>query len=229
MLDKKFVRRIVYISLLCLTFSACAPKPPFNDFKKEPPNVKRTITGAGVGAAVGALAGNAVVGVAVGGVAGTLVGVYRENKRNIVNELEKQNIQFIEYGDTMTLVVPTDHYYEFNSPRLNEICYAGLNNIVRLLKFYPCSRIYVAGFTDNIGPTVHKNKLSQAQAETMIGFLWANGIPAKYLRAEGYGEKNPLGDNRWIHGSAFNRRIEIKWLNVPDNRTKRPTIMSAMK
>jgi flagellar motor protein MotB len=53
--------------------------------------------------------------------------------------------------------------------------------------------------------------LSQAQAETILTFLWANNIPAMLLKAEGYGDKNAVSDNTLIHGSAQNRRIEIQW------------------
>lgn len=217
---KNTAKRTAWISLLSLGLSSCNINPPYNDFHREAPNLKRTATGTGVGALTGALLGSTVIGAAVGGTAGTFVGMYRSSKRAIIAELKKQNIQFIEYGDTMTLIVPTDNYYVFDTPELNDICYAGLNNIIKLLNFYPCSRIYVGGFTDNVGSKYHKKMLSQARAETMIAFLWANNIPAKYLKAEGYGDKNSIGDNHLIRGSAFNRRIEIQWFNVPEARPK---------
>lgn len=210
--------RLGWISLLAIALTNCSFNPPYNDFHKEAPDFKRTATGTGIGAITGALLGSTVIGAAVGGAAGTFVGIYRANKRNIINELKMQNIQFIEYGDTMTLIVPTDEYYVFDTPRLNDICYQGLNNIIKLLQFYPCSKIYVAGFTDDVGSKHHKKMLSQARAETMIAFLWANNIAAKYLKAEGFGDKNSIGDNRWIRGSAYNRRIEIQWFNVPEKR-----------
>ena len=73
------------------------------------------------------------------------------------------------------------------------------------------SPIYVAGFTDDVGSRYHKRLLSQAQAETMLSFLWANNIQAYRLKAEGYGDKHAVSENSLIHGSAQNRRIEIQW------------------
>ena len=108
-----------------------------------------------------------------------------------------------------------DHYFEFNSPLLNDLCYEGLNNIVKLLNLYPCSDIYVAAFTDNVGSRAHKKRLTDAQAETMLTFLWANDIRAKRLKGEGFGDRHPIGDNQLVHGSAFNRRIEIQWVDAP--------------
>jgi outer membrane protein OmpA-like peptidoglycan-associated protein len=178
---------------------------------------KRVATGTAFGTAVGAAATGTipglVIGAAVGGAAGVAVGFYKTSKKSIIYELNKEGIEFVEYGDTMTLIVPIDQYFMFESPRLNEICYPGLNNIIRLLKFYPLSPIYVAGFTDNVGSSRHKKLMSQAQAETMLTFLWAYDIPAQLLKAEGYGDKNDVGDNKLIHGSAYNRRIEIQWFS----------------
>ncbi|MDP3705010.1 MAG: C-OmpA-like family protein CmpA [Legionellaceae bacterium] len=205
---------MMLISLFALTLSACN-HPPYNDFKKDPPNGKRVGYGYAVGAVVGAALGATFIGTMVGGSTIAVMSYYKTNKSALLNNLRKQDIQFIQYGDTMTLIVPTDHYFMFNSAQLNSICFMGLNNIVRLLEYYPKSRIYVAGFTDNIGTRRHKNKLSQAQAETMLGFLWAHGIPAELLIAQGYGDRYSIGDNRLIRGSAFNRRIEIQWSALP--------------
>lgn len=218
----------VLVTILSLTLTACF-SPPYNNFTDGPPNIKRTATGTGIGAITGALLGATVIGVAVGGAAGTAVGIYRANKRSIIRELESEDIQYIEYGDTITVIVPTDHYFLFNSAHLNEICFQGLNNLIKLLKFYPCSRIYIAAFTDNVGKSYHKRMLSQAQAETMLTFIWANGIKAELLDAKGYGDRLPIGNNKLIHGSAYNRRIEIQWSMVPDAKLAGAGSMGAMK
>lgn len=144
----------------------------------------------------------------------------RSTKSAIIKNLQRQNIQFVQHGDTMTLIVPTDHYYVFDTPRLNDICYHGLVNIIRLIKMYPCSRIYVAGFTDDVGTPRFKQKMSQARAETMLTYLWANGIHARRLNAEGYGDKHDISQNEIIHGSAQNRRVEIQWYNAPAVRNQ---------
>lgn len=145
--------RFALISLLSLILTSCF-HPPFNNFQEDKRTLRytafSTAAGAGVGAVIGTVAGNTVAGAAIGGVAGALMAFKYTTMPPLIKELQKQDIQFIQYGDTMTLIVPTDRYFQFNSPRLDEICYAGLNNIVRLLKRYPCSPIFVAGFTDDV-------------------------------------------------------------------------------
>lgn len=205
------------LTFFTLALSSCF-HPPYNNFNPEHRVMRSVAINTGIGAGAGALigsvaAGNPAAGAVIGGVAGAAVGLYRTNQKALLRELQSQDIMFIQYGDTMTLIVPTDRYFLFNSAELNDICYPGLNNIVRLLQSYPHSTVYVAGFTDNVGSRHHKRLLSQAQAEAMLTLLWANGIKAQLLHAEGYADQHDVGDNKWIHGSAYNRRIEIQWVN----------------
>lgn len=219
MLVKTFAKLAASIAI-ALALSGCSGfHPPFNNFNPYNPGPKRIATGAvigaGTGAVIGAIAGNAPVGAVVGGVAGAAVGVYYNTQNNLIKAIKEQDIQYTQYGNTITLLIPTDRYFLFDSPHLNDICYPGLNNIVRLLQYYPDSPIFVAAFTDDVGSRHHKKMLSQARAETMLTFLWANNIHAQRLRAEGYADKHDIGDNKLIRGSAYNRRIEIQWLISP--------------
>jgi outer membrane protein OmpA-like peptidoglycan-associated protein len=211
MLFKATTRRTILMAAALLSLSACY-KPPYNNFQPYNSTVKTASEGAVVGTAAGALAGNTLVGTAIGGGLGTLYGVHKNSRRQVIKDINNASMQLVDYGDTMTLIVPTDKYYIFDSARLNPVCYKGLALIAKLMRFYPCTPVYVAGFTDNVGSRKHKTKLSQAQAETMLTFLWANGVHAKRLNAEGYGENHDIGQNAIIHGSAFNRRVEIQWL-----------------
>ena len=210
--------RVICASLLFSLLSGCF-NPPYNNFREDKSPAQRVATGTAVGIGMGAMAGvltgYPAIGIAVGGSVGFLNSQYKNSKKQLLNDLQNQEIQYVKYGDTMTLIIPTDHYFVFNSAHLNDICYPGLENVIKLLKSYACSPIYVAAFTDNIGSRRHKKSLSQAQAEAMLTFLWANDIPAQRLHAEGYGDKHDIGDNKLIHGSAYNRRIEIQWFDGP--------------
>lgn len=209
------LRLISYMVMSCL-LSDCY-HPPFNHFKPDNRMGRETVAVGAIGGfagvvATGALSGT-LVGAAIGGSVGAIHSIYKDSKPALIRQLKRQDVQYVQYGDTMTLIVPTDKYFMFMSPRLNELCYPGLTNIVRLLKLYPQSPVYVAGFTDNVGSHHHKKLLSQAQAETMMTYLWANGIQSIRLTPEGYGDKNAVSDNNIVHGSAQNRRIEIQWFN----------------
>jgi outer membrane protein OmpA-like peptidoglycan-associated protein len=140
----------------------------------------------------------------------------KTDKQYITQMLYRYNIQFIQYRDTVTLIVPIDQYFLFNSERLNDLCLDGLNYIVDLIELYPCTTVYVAAFSDDVGPRQIRNDLSQARAEAMLTFLWANGIPSRKLRANGFGGRYPIADHQTVRGAALNRRLEIQWTVNPD-------------
>lgn len=212
--QKRFAHPLALVSLISLLVSGCY-HPPYNHFKPYNRSYKDMAIGASAGTVMGALASSVLVGTGLGATVFTARGLHTESQSYIIRQLERLDIQYEIYGDTHTLIVPTDRYFLFNSPRLNEVCYPGLVLIVKLLRFYPESVIYVAGFTDNIGSRYHKKMLTQARAETMLTFLWANNISARRLNAEGYGDKHTVSENSIIHGSAQNRRLEIQWFNNP--------------
>ena len=138
-----------------------------------------------------------------------------DSENTLIKKLNKRSIQVIHYGKTTTVIIPTDRYFIFDSAELNETCYAGLYDLKELVKKQRKKAIYVAAFTDNVGSIEHKEKLSHARAQTILTFLWANGIPAHYLNAKGFGDEYTVGNNKLIHGSAYNRRIEIQWSDRP--------------
>lgn len=140
---------------------------------------------------------------------------YKSQKSNLIDKLQEQNIQFVQYGDTKTLIVPTDQQFTQGTTDLKNRDYGGLNNIVKLIKLKPATRIYVAAFSDNSGSANSRKDMTQALAEKISTFLWANGIPATQLNAQGYGDKFSVGNNRHIHSSAYNRRVEIQWTDAP--------------
>ena len=132
----------------------------------------------------------------------------------MLQKLANYDIQYVKRGDSITLIIPTDKFYQFNSGEINDLCYSGLMHVVNLIKRYPCQPIFVAGFTDDVGSKMHKRALSNAQAQSMVGFLWAHNISAERLHPEGYSDKHPIANNQLIRGSAMNRRIEIQWFDI---------------
>lgn len=137
--------------------------------------------------------------------------LYKNHRNYLIDKLKDQDIQFVKYGDTNTLTIPADKYFLFESKEFNDMCYTGLNTVVKLLKHNPTSQINVAAFSDDTGSTKSQLQLTQGRAEQIITFLWANGIRATKLKAQGFGDTFPTGSNKQIHSSAYNRRIEIQW------------------
>lgn len=184
--------RVAIVGFIFLLLNSCY-KPPYNHFQSPSDSV-------GPIRAIGETLNNA------------RLSLYKDNRRPLLEDLKASQIQYIKYGDTITLILPTDIYFLFNSARLNQVCYPGLACLVKVVKSFPKCPIYVAGFTDNVGSRTHKKKLTQARAEAMVTFLWGHGIASRRLHPEGYGDEYSVSNNKLIHGSAQNRRIEIQIL-----------------
>ena len=223
---KKSTRSLVLLSILTLMISSCY-RPPYNEFQPYDPLPKDTLTGASIGAVLGLIGSQAGWGALIGGVVGDSISLHKDSKANVIRELNAQQIQYVEYGNTRTLIIPTDKYFIFNTNEITETCYVGLYLMIKLIRMYPRSIIYVAGFTDDIGTMKRKRLMSQARAEAMVTFLWANGIQAQRLNAEGYADKYPISQNAVIHGSAQNRRLEVQWV-IPFNNVIRPAKRPAL-
>ncbi|MEM7278651.1 MAG: OmpA family protein, partial [Pseudomonadota bacterium] len=70
--------------------------------------------------------------------------------------------------------------------------------------------LLIEGHTDNVGSEENNQKLSQRRADAVASALQELGIATNRLRATGYGESTPIGDNATAAGRASNRRIVIR-------------------
>ena len=86
---------------------------------------------------------------------------------------------------------------------------AVLQNITAILKEYPNSRFHIDGYTDSVGAKTSNQLLSERRASSVRDFLIANGIAADRLNARGYGEDNPIDNNKTRAGRRNNRRVEV--------------------
>ncbi len=84
-----------------------------------------------------------------------------------------------------------------------------LDVVANVLKQSPEQRFRIEGYTDSVGSDAYNLELSQRRAESVRGYLIAQGIDPLQLSAAGYGENGAIADNRSAEGRANNRRVEI--------------------
>ncbi len=99
--------------------------------------------------------------------------------------------------------------FEFNQATLRPDAAALLEKARGVLAARPSLAIEVQGHTDNVGQDDYNLKLSQDRAQAVAAWLAAHGIAAARLTAKGYGETQPIADNRSDAGRAVNRRVEL--------------------
>lgn len=71
-------------------------------------------------------------------------------------------------------------------------------------------KLRIAGYSDNTGRRAINLQLSKQRAEGVRAYLIKHGVPASALSAEGFGDADPIADNKTIAGRMANRRAEFK-------------------
>lgn len=83
------------------------------------------------------------------------------------------------------------------------------DELLSLLERYPRVRLTIKGYTDASGDDAVNLQLSKRRAQAIRTFLIEQGIAAKRVQAQGYGEANPIASNATAQGRERNRRVEF--------------------
>uniref|UniRef100_A0A7C4XEC6 OmpA-like domain-containing protein n=1 Tax=candidate division WOR-3 bacterium TaxID=2052148 RepID=A0A7C4XEC6_UNCW3 len=106
-------------------------------------------------------------------------------------------------------------YFDFNSAVIKPESYPVLDDAAKVLIAKPKMRVEIGGHTDSIGSDSYNMKLSYQRANAVKDYLVRyHNIDASRLEVRGYGESQPIADNRTKSGRDQNRRIEFKILSV---------------
>jgi outer membrane protein OmpA-like peptidoglycan-associated protein len=89
-------------------------------------------------------------------------------------------------------------------------CDKTMTYIAKILKDTPGFHVQVDGHTDNVGKPESNRKLSQARAEAVVKYLVKKkDVNANRLSAKGFGDTQPIADNKTEKGRAKNRRVDF--------------------
>lgn len=81
--------------------------------------------------------------------------------------------------------------------------------IAKFLNKYSATTAVIEGHTDDVGDDNRNLTLSQRRAESVVDYLAANfSVARNRLTATGYGETQPIADNKTEEGKRHNRRIK---------------------
>ncbi len=106
-------------------------------------------------------------------------------------------------------------YFDFNSAVIKPESYPVLDDAAKVLIAKPKMRVEIGGHTDSIGSDSYNMKLSYQRANAVKDYLVRyHNIDPSRLEVRGYGESQPIADNRTKSGRDQNRRIEFKILSV---------------
>lgn len=184
------------------------------------PNHTRTgaLIGAGVGAVAGLLSGGdaverrqrALVGAGVGGLAGGGIGAYQDRQEAALRRsLAGSGVDVERRGDNITLNMPGNITFAFDSSGLQPQFHPVLDNVAATLNQYNQTVIEVAGHTDSVGSDAYNQQLSTQRANAVSAYLSSRGVMQQRMIVVGAGETRPIASNDTDAGRAQNRRVEI--------------------
>jgi len=85
-----------------------------------------------------------------------------------------------------------------------------LDTIAEIVKECPETKFEIEGHTDSQGSEELNKNLSQLRAEAVVDALLGRRVITSGLVAKGYGEEQPIADNKTEEGRAKNRRIAFR-------------------
>ncbi len=100
--------------------------------------------------------------------------------------------------------------FETGSDRILPESFDDLDALVKILNEYPEAMVAIDGHTDNVGDPQMNRELSQKRADAVRAYLISKGIDPARLTATGYGDTQPVADNKTKKGKAKNRRVDFK-------------------
>ncbi|MCL2888590.1 MAG: OmpA family protein [Elusimicrobia bacterium] len=103
--------------------------------------------------------------------------------------------------------------FKTNSDKIEPQSLNDIQKIADVLKNHPNAKTTVEGYTDNTGDPAYNVNLSQRRAQAVADQLAADGANSANISAKGYGQANPIADNKTAAGRAQNRRVELDIVN----------------
>ena len=108
-------------------------------------------------------------------------------------------------------------FFETNKATIKPVSYAILNEVALVLVRNPnLRRVRVEGHTDDQGKDAYNLQLSQRRVDSVLAYLVNQGVAADRLEARGFGETQPIADNKSAQGRAENRRVEFRIMESVD-------------
>jgi len=212
------IEKLGWAILVVFLVSSCTTLDPYTREEKTSNATKGAVMGAAAGAAVGLISGDdsaerkkrALILAGVGAVAGGGVGYYMDQQEmKLRQQLEGTGVSVTRIGDNITLNMPGNVTFGFDSGYISADFYPVLNSVDVVLKEFDKTFVEVAGHTDSTGSAQYNQGLSERRAQSVAAYLESRQVRPERLITVGAGEDHPVANNATSDGQALNRRVEI--------------------
>jgi len=101
-------------------------------------------------------------------------------------------------------------FFESGKDKLKVSSTYQLDELAKILTEYDKANLVVEGYTDSQGSDASNLALSQKRTDAVKIYLVSKGIKESRITTIGYGETNPVADNKTAAGREKNRRVVLK-------------------
>ena len=214
------MKRYVVVVAASIAFAGCADmqRPSGRPLESMETGI---LVGAGVGAALGAVAYHqnrskgALIGAVGGGLAGAAVGSYMDSQKR---DLEKNLGQEIQSGEARVEKLPNDVVritmtshtaFDTDSVNIKPAFHSTMDKLADVVVRYGKTTLTIVGHTDNVGTNQYNQKLSERRAVSVAQYFESRHVSPLRLATLGKGEGEPVASNNTESGRSANRRVEI--------------------
>lgn len=116
------------------------------------------------------------------------------------------------YSKEMTSTVSSKSYqiqFETGSAIIKPESYTELDEILKSSVVAEGLKVGVYGHTDNTGNADANQRLSEERANSVKSYLISKGLATNRIESKGFGQAQPIADNKTTDGKAKNRRVQI--------------------
>lgn len=103
--------------------------------------------------------------------------------------------------------------FDFDKYAIKPEFVSDVNNFVAFMKKNQGVKAEIGGHTDSVGSDAYNMTLSDKRAKTVMNEVVKQGINQDRVSYKGYGESQPVADNKNAEGRYKNRRIEAKLIH----------------
>ncbi len=130
------------------------------------------------------------------------------------SQIKTAGIDVIQQGDRLTIIIPTDRFFEPMTTTIIEERQGDLRQMAVFVKNfanrYPNAIVRVTGYTDQVFGQATQYKLAQSYASTISAYLIDAGIAPFRIATQSRASNEPIAQEVPPSSAALNRRVVIQ-------------------
>ena len=222
------MKKIITTASAILLLQACSTFDPYTGDSKTSKTAIGAATGAGLAAVVAYIKNKdedsntrnkRILAAGAGGAAiGGGIGFYMDSQEaKLRKQLRDSGVSIQRDGDKINLIMPGNITFATHSADINSNFTSVLNSVALVIEEFNKTLVVVSGHTDSSGSAQHNQKLSENRASSVAQYLRGQKIMNVRLEVVGFGEAQPVADNKTTEGREINRRVEITLLPIVES------------